>query len=56
MTIASRMPRAGRDGRGTLWAKEKALEMRREAGFGELAVHGLPHDPQSDYYVVRPSR
>lgn len=46
----------GGDGLGTMWGREKAMEMLREAGFGEVVVHELPHDPQNDYYVVRPDR
>jgi hypothetical protein len=31
---------------------EKA--MMREAGFRSIHIHRLEHDPQNDYYVVRP--
>ncbi|HEX9921362.1 MAG TPA: methyltransferase domain-containing protein [Anaerolineae bacterium] len=38
-------------GLGTMWGREKALEMLAEAGFTEVDVHQLPHDFQNDYYV-----
>jgi 2-polyprenyl-3-methyl-5-hydroxy-6-metoxy-1,4-benzoquinol methylase len=39
------------DGLGTMWGKEKALEMLAEAGFSHTEVHQLAHDPQNYYYV-----
>jgi 2-polyprenyl-3-methyl-5-hydroxy-6-metoxy-1,4-benzoquinol methylase len=38
-------------GLGTMWGKEKALEMLAEAGFTQVDVHQLSHDFQNDYYV-----
>jgi 2-polyprenyl-3-methyl-5-hydroxy-6-metoxy-1,4-benzoquinol methylase len=42
----------GGAGLGTMWGKEKALEMLAEAGFGDVAVHELPHDFQNYFYVT----
>lgn len=39
-------------GLGTMWGKEKALEMLGEAGFSEVDVHQLEHDFQNYYYVT----
>jgi 2-polyprenyl-3-methyl-5-hydroxy-6-metoxy-1,4-benzoquinol methylase len=44
---------AGGLGLGTMWGKEKALEMLGEAGFGNVDVKSLEHDVQNYYYVVR---
>ncbi len=38
-------------GLGTMWGKEKALEMLAEAGFSHTEVHQLPHDIINYYYV-----
>jgi hypothetical protein len=43
----------GGDGLGTMWGRETARSMLREAGFGEVQIHQLAHDFQNDYYVVR---
>ncbi len=45
----------GGAGLGTCWGREKALEMLREAGFGPVEVHTLPHDAQNHYYVTSPA-
>lgn len=42
------------DGLGTMWGREKAEEMMRDAGFRSIEVHELPHDVQNYYYVCRP--
>ena len=42
----------GGPGLGAAWGKEKALEMLAEAGFGEVQVRTLPHDPINYYYIV----
>lgn len=42
-------------GLGTMWGREKAQEMLREAGFTHIEIHNLDHDIQNDYYVVRKS-
>ncbi len=44
----------GGAGLGTLWGKEKALEMLAEAGFNQVAVHELPHDIQNYFYIAGP--
>lgn len=41
------------DGLGTMWGRETAEAMIREAGFGSIQVHQLPHDFQNDYYLIR---
>ncbi|MFW6078429.1 MAG: class I SAM-dependent methyltransferase [Gemmatimonadota bacterium] len=43
----------GGEGLGTLWGRERALEMLREAGFAEVEVHRLEHDIMNDFYVCR---
>ena len=40
-------------GLGAAWGKEKALEMLREAGFGDIEGHEPPHDLQNSFYVAR---
>jgi len=40
-------------GLGTMWGKEKALEMLATAGFTNTQVHELPHDMVNYYYVIR---
>ncbi len=44
----------GGDGLGAMWGQERAEIMLREAGFGGVAIHRLPHDIQNCYYVCRP--
>ncbi len=39
-------------GLGAMWGQETALAMLREAGFGEVMVHTLPHDIQNNYYIA----
>jgi ubiquinone/menaquinone biosynthesis C-methylase UbiE len=41
------------EGLGTMWGKEKALEMLAEAGFPKTEVHQLAHDLQNYYYLSR---
>jgi hypothetical protein len=41
------------EGLGTMWGREKASELLREAGFTRVAVHQLEHDCQNDYYIIR---
>lgn len=41
-------------GLGAAWGEEKAFELLGEAGFGDVAMHRLPHDMQNAYYVCRP--
>jgi len=40
-------------GLGTMWGRERAVEMLRQAGFGSLEVKDLPHDFQNYFYIVR---
>ena len=42
-------------GLGAMWGEEKAREMLRDAGFGEVEVKQLPHDFQNSFYIVRKS-
>lgn len=44
----------GGAGLGTCWGRELAETMLREAGFGDVSVHTLPHDIQNFFYVARP--
>lgn len=41
-------------GLGAMWGRETAERYFREAGFGSIEVHELPHDVQNYYYVCRP--
>jgi SAM-dependent methyltransferase len=43
----------GGEGLGTMWGVEKAEELLRAAGFGELEYHRLEHDPVNVYVVAR---
>ncbi len=43
----------GGQGLGTMWGREKAVELLLGAGFDMPAIHQLPHDIQNDYYVCR---
>lgn len=40
-------------GLGAAWGKETALRMLKEAGFNDVRVETLPHDPINFYYVCR---
>lgn len=40
-------------GLGTMWGREKALQMLAEAGFQQVEIKQLAHDFQNDYYIVR---
>jgi 2-polyprenyl-3-methyl-5-hydroxy-6-metoxy-1,4-benzoquinol methylase len=42
----------GGPGLGAAWGKEKALEMLKDAGFRNVRVHELPHDPLNYYYIT----
>lgn len=44
----------GGEGLGTMWGRERARDYMTRAGFSDIQVHELAHDPQNDYYVVRP--
>lgn len=41
-------------GLGAAWGREKALQMLREAGFGDVRIEQLPHDIMNYYYITRP--
>lgn len=45
---------AGGAGLGTMWGRPLAQRYLRDAGFGDVRVHTLPHDVQNAYYVCRP--
>lgn len=44
----------GGEGLGAMWGRETAERYFREAGFGSVEVHELPHDPFNYFYVCRP--
>src|SRR5690606_20829717 len=39
-------------GLGTMWGRERARLLLREAGFSDGVEHRLPHDPQNRYFVL----
>jgi SAM-dependent methyltransferase len=43
---------AGGPGLGAMWGKEQALDMLTAAGFRDVRVETLPHDPLNYYYVA----
>ena len=43
----------GGDGLGTMWGREKATELLRNAGFTQIRIEQLEHDFQNDYYIIR---
>jgi len=43
----------GGKGLGAMWGKELAITMLKKAGFSNIRVLELPHDPINYYYVVR---
>lgn len=43
----------GGEGLGTMWGWETAERMMREAGFGSVTRHVLPHDPMNVWFVAR---
>jgi len=43
----------GGPGLGTMWGVELAAEMLRKAGFEQVDLHRLPHDPVNAYFVAR---
>ena len=40
-------------GLGAMWGKEKATQMLNEAGFSNVSVKQLPHDPINYYYIAK---
>ncbi|MBS7698666.1 MULTISPECIES: methyltransferase domain-containing protein [unclassified Chelatococcus] len=45
----------GGAGLGAMWGVELAEQMLREAGFSDIVVHRLPHDPMNAYFIARVS-
>lgn len=45
----------GGAGLGAMWGKERAQSMLHAAGFGEVTVKELPHDPINYYYIALPA-
>lgn len=43
----------GGPGLGTMWGVETAREVLAEAGFVDVDMHRLPHDPVNAYFVAR---
>jgi ubiquinone/menaquinone biosynthesis C-methylase UbiE len=43
---------AGGPGLGAMWGREQALQMLEAAGFRDVRVELLPHDPLNYYYVA----
>ncbi|WP_109510002.1 class I SAM-dependent methyltransferase [Nocardioides speluncae] len=41
------------DGLGTVWGRQLASQMLAAAGFGQVDVHEVEHDPFNYYYVCR---
>lgn len=44
---------AGGAGLGTMWGRERIRQHLTDAGFTDVSVQRLDHDPQNDYWVVR---
>jgi 2-polyprenyl-3-methyl-5-hydroxy-6-metoxy-1,4-benzoquinol methylase len=42
----------GGEGLGAMWGEEKTRAYLKEAGFGPVVTHRLPHDMQNNWYVV----
>ena len=40
-------------GLGTMWGRETASRMLREAGFSRIKIERLAHDFPNDYYIIR---
>lgn len=51
MTVSLAQP--GGMGLGTMWGRQLAEKMLREAGFQSIEIKRLAHDFQNDYYIVR---
>ena len=43
----------GGPGLGAMWGIETASEYLEQAGFPDVAMHRLPHDPMNVYFVAR---
>jgi SAM-dependent methyltransferase len=44
----------GGEGLGAMWGRERAQRLFHDAGFTEIEIHALDHDPQNAFYVCRP--
>ncbi|MBA0126384.1 methyltransferase domain-containing protein [Haloechinothrix sp. YIM 98757] len=44
----------GGAGLGAMWGRERARAMFESAGFTDVQIHTLDHDPQNAYYICRP--
>lgn len=44
---------AGGAGLGTMWGRETAQRMLRDAGFSRIRIERLAHDFQNDYYIMQ---
>lgn len=44
----------GGAGLGAMWGRQRATALFAAAGFTDVEVHTLDHDPQNAYYVCRP--
>lgn len=51
MTVS--LAQEGGMGLGTMWGRQLAEKMLKEAGFNRVEVKRLAHDFQNDYYIVR---
>lgn len=40
-------------GLGTMWGREKAMEMLKEVGFTDIEIKNFEHDFQNDYYIIK---
>lgn len=40
-------------GLGAMWGKELAIDMLKNAGFTQVEIKELPHDPMNYYYIIR---
>lgn len=40
-------------GLGTMWGREKAIEMLNEAGFRNIEIKNFDHDFQNDWYIIK---
>jgi SAM-dependent methyltransferase len=43
----------GGEGLGTMWGREKAIELLHEAKFKQISIHQFEHDFQNDYFVIQ---
>ncbi|WP_178371892.1 hypothetical protein [Desulfacinum infernum] len=43
----------GGAGLGMMWGRERALDLLRQAGFTQVEVQTMSHDPFNDHYLCR---